>query len=286
MSSISSDSTILADHIELVVLAHRGENFSRGRILQITDQYWDADEAEVSFAMSVLEQRANILGDRYPLRVNQSFAVFEKDVPIYEALLGLTRTNWFYSKTTQVAINAEKEFEHIAEGCLRDFFGQGTETVNFGWPSDIGRPMEFSPAVTWLANRIGLSVGNSYRPPRRKDGGVDIFVWRNFGDNKPGIPLMLVQATVQLDVLSKTRDVDRRIWSSWLSIDADPLVALAIPGTLSNTEVWNEISCNSLLLDRLRLTKLAGANSPELIERCTPIVSKMHEIVQSLIEEE
>jgi hypothetical protein len=286
MSSVSIDSAVLADHIELLVLAHESENFSLGRILRLAELYWDADEAQTSFAMSVLAHRASMLGDRYPFKVSRSFIVRECNSPVYEALLGLTRSNWYYPRIGLLGIDSEKEFELIAEGCLNNFFGTGTKSLNFGWPSDVGRPLEFAPAVSWLATQIGVPVGTAYRPPRRKDGGVDIFVWRDFGDGRPGIPLMLVQATVQLDVLSKTRDVDKRLWSGWLSMDTDPLVALAIPGTLNNTELWNEISCNSLLLDRLRLSTLSGGPDAELLSRCRGIAAATRAVVQAQLEDE
>ena len=117
--------------------------------------------------------------------------------------------------------------------------------------------MEFSLAIGWLVEHIGIPVGSAYRQPRRKDGGVDIVAWRPFEDGRPGVPILLVQATVQSDVISKARDVDLRMWSGWLGTDIDPLVVLAIPGSVSKGEAWNEISRHCLLLDRTRLVDLA-----------------------------
>lgn len=285
MVNIASDSACLADHIELLIGARQGENFNLRRIQETANHYWGADDVQVSYAMSVARDRANVLGDRYPFKVGRAYVVKEREALIYESLLCLTRTNWVYSFEGSLdGIDTTKDFEVIAEHCLSGFYGESTLSVNFGWPSTLGRPMEFSPAVSWLADRIGIPVGSAYRQPRRKDGGVDIVVWRAFGDGRPGVPIVLVQATVQTDVLSKARDIDRRLWAGWLATDIDPTVALAIPGTVTNTEVWNEISRNSLLLDRIRLANLAPAPGDSVQEVCSSVVEAVRFTTARLLE--
>jgi hypothetical protein len=101
-------------------------------------------------------------------------------------------------------------------------------------------------------------LGNAFRPPRKKDGGVDLFVWKSFSDNQPGIPVMLVQCTIKEDFINKIGDIDLRLWANWLSSDIEPLVALAVPGVVTKDEVWSEITTRGILLDRMRLTELAA----------------------------
>lgn len=284
MAAIAGDSAVLADHLELLITAHPGQNFPRRRMEEVAGKLWDADSAHVNIAFNRMDERAKLLGSRYPLKVSRAYAVTQHEAPVYQALLGLTRTNWFYGQRDLDGIDTTKNFEQLAERCLANFFGPSTQSVNFGWPTDVGRPMEFSRAIAWLAERIGIPVGAAYRQPRRKDGGVDIVVWRSFGDNRPGVPLMLVQATVQVDVVSKSRDVNRRLWAGWLATDVDPMVALAIPGTVTNAEHWNEISQNSLLLDRIRLTSLAG-DDVSTAALCSPIVDATHRVLHEALED-
>jgi hypothetical protein len=92
---------------------------------------------------------------------------------------------------------------------------------------------------------------------------------------------MLVQATVQTDVVAKARDVDRRVWSGWLAMDIEPLVALAIPGNLNRTEDWNEVSINSLLLDRVRLCDLAPEGDADLMSLCGSVIEPVGAIVMA-----
>jgi hypothetical protein len=282
--SVASESVVLADQIELLVCAFPDENFSRRRIDEIAEKYWDADTVQVSYAFDVLDSRYQILGSKYPFRISRSFIVKDGNSSLYEALLSITRTNVFFTRDGFGGTDTTKSFERLVEFCLSSFYGENTRTVNFGWPSEVGRPKEFSPAIGWLAALIGIPVGSAYRQPRRKDGGVDVVVWRTFADGRPGVPLMLVQATVQADISAKARDVDRRMWSGWLATDVEPLVALAVPGSLNNTEVWNEISRNSLLLDRIRLTSMAPEINGTTADAVGIIIHDTHTVVREFIE--
>jgi hypothetical protein len=106
----------------------------------------------------------------------------------------------------------------------------------------------------------------SFRPPLRKDGGVDVIAWRPFPDKRTSFPVWLVQCTVQREVVSKSRDIDVRNWSNWLAFDVDPSTVLAVPGLISRTEVWNEIALRTLVLDRIRIVGLLEDCIAEQIE--------------------
>lgn len=279
MGAIGGDSAVLADHIELLIGARPDENHNRRRIEEVAARLWGTDSVEISYAISVMRERQSILGEKYPFSVHRAYVVRTEPSPIYEALLGLTRTNWYYGSAELSRIDSTKAFELLTEHCLSEFYGPRTKSVNFGWPSTVGRPAEFSPAISWLADQIGIPVGTAYRQPRRKDGGVDIVLWRPFEDRRPGVPLMLVQATVQVDVLPKARDVDRRLWAGWLATDMEPEAVLAIPGTIASAEVWNEISRNTLLMDRMRLVSTGPPLDGETQRLCESIWEATREVV-------
>lgn len=150
---------------------------------------------------------------------------------------------------------ASKLFEDITEQCLLSFFGSKTQTLNFGFPSKNDRPAEFAAAVKWLSEKTNIRLGSAYRPPRKKDGGVDLFVWKSFPDNRPGIPIMLVQCTIKDDFINKIGDIDLKLWANWLSSDLEPLIALAVPGVVTREEIWSEVTTRGILLDRLRLVE-------------------------------
>src|SRR5439155_17165751 len=126
--------------------------------------------------------------------------------------------------------------ERATCSALEGLLGPGTRALRFGWPSDSGRPQDFSSAIRWLAEAMHIGLSAGYRPPRRKDGGVDVVAWRPFKDGRPGFPIVLAQCTIESDVLAKSRDIDIRQWATWLALDASILIALAIPGTVPRDE--------------------------------------------------
>jgi hypothetical protein len=157
-------------------------------------------------------------------------------------------------------------FEEFVALILTEYLGSNSHALAFGWPSKLGRPQEFNLAIEWLAAKMGIEPGSAFRPPRRKDGGVDVVAWKNFGDKRSGFPIYLVQCTLQRDFLPKSRDIDLRLWAGWLEMDRDPLAVLAVPKTISPGELWNEISANAIVLDRIRLSEYCNFNISSEIE--------------------
>ena len=154
--------------------------------------------------------------------------------------------------------------EEITEAALAHFWGQGGSALSFGYPSKHGRPEAFDQAVVWLAGKIGLEAGRGYRPPRRKDGGVDVVAWRQFADRRPGFPVALAQCTIQAETFTKTTDIDLRLWASWLAMDSDPLSLLVIPGTIRSAGPdWRQLATVVMVIYRIRLMDLIGRGSDD-----------------------
>jgi hypothetical protein len=153
-------------------------------------------------------------------------------------------------------------FEVITESALANLWGPGGEAITFGFPSRHGRPEAFDQAVIWLAEKIGLTPGIGYRPPYRKDGGVDVVAWRQFADRRPGFPIALAQCTIQRETFTKTTDIDLRLWASWLAMDFDPTSLLVIPGTIrSSGPDWQQLSTVVTVIERVRLIELLARTS-------------------------
>ena len=80
--------------------------------------------------------------------------------------------------------------------------------------------------------------------------------WLRGNNGRGGFPIVLAQCTVQRNPIAKTADIELPQWRRWLDLDQPPQVVLAIPGTIRNEEIWNEMSAANLLLDRFRLCEL------------------------------
>lgn len=259
MIDLSLDSNNrIADWIEILSACQSGRPVSMQRIQEVSSSFANLSPHQIPYAFRLLNKRSEILRTAYPFQVDENFIVTRKTVDnsVYIQLLFLTpgsglstsSNHWNLEKASQL-------FEDITENALQNFFGPKTHTVNFGFPSRSGRPAEFSAAVEWLSTKTRIRLGSAYRPPRKKDGGVDLFVWKSFSDQRPGIPVMLVQCTIKDDFINKIGDIDIRLWSSWLSSDIEPLVALAVPGIVTRDEIWSEITTRGILLDRTRLVE-------------------------------
>lgn len=250
----------IADFVELLAAAVVPKPLSLPEARQLSASHAQIAELKISQAFSVLKKRAHLLGDQYPFKVDDNYIVATNVLEgnLYFNYLMLSAPSPIRQMPAWNLTSAAKILEHIVEMSFHDYFGRGTQTINFGFPSEVNRPSDFNKAVEWLASKTGIPVGSGYRDARFKDGGVDIFVWKSFPDMKPGVPIMLLQCTLQEKFLSKIRDVDTRLWSSWLSSDIDPVAGLCVPHVVSKIEDWNEITTRGLLFDRMRLSLMAN----------------------------
>lgn len=242
-----------ADFLEMLVLATGNRAISQHQIVSSMPSDWIVDDFRLSVALKEMKRRQLILGARYPFSVEDGFVVHHSRGDRYKLLLVLSYATLLKGDAAGGTLQAAEMFEASVERSLSTFLGSNTQVVNFGWPSRSGRPPEFPAAVAWLAGKMGIDVGSAYRSPKRKDGGVDLILWKDFQDKRIGLPVVLCQVTIQRDFVPKSRDIDRRIWSGWLAMDTDPMVALCVPFVLDNNEDWFEVARNALPLDRLRL---------------------------------
>ena len=85
---------------------------------------------------------------------------------------------------------------------------------------------------------------------------------------------MLIQCTLQKDLIAKSRDIDIPNWSGWLSLDREPLTVLATPRIVSEgTDRWNQLNRQGLIFERIRLTRycpspLPTPNYDKIVDYC------------------
>jgi hypothetical protein len=247
--------------------------------------HFGLSEAEIVDGFLVSVERKNTMASSYPFDCSESYIVVSKTgvLSAYEKFLYLSPWSASRILDSWSLELGSKAFEYLAQECMADFFGEGTQSVNFGHPSDVGRPSEFNEAVKWLANKANIKIGAAYRPPRRKDGGVDLFVWKAFSDGKAGSPILMVQCTIAKEYINKIGDIDIALWSSWLSTDVNPLAALAVPFTISNRHDWEEISTRGILLDRGRLIEMLAGREVNLTPQLESFMKRLQLELKSLV---
>lgn len=276
----------IADWIEVLASCNSGRPLSTQKIQELSSSLANVGDNLTISAWRILSKRSGQLKDSYPFQIEDEYIVTRKDVTNSAYMKFLFLSSGVVTRIDGVSWSVDRSsraFEDVAEKALRNFFGDNTNTLNFGFPSRQGRPAEFSEAIKWLSEKAKVRLGSAYRPPRRKDGGVDIFVWKSFSDLRPGIPIMLAQCTISDDFINKIGDVDIRLWSTWLSTDIEPLVALCIPGVVTKEEVWNEITTRGVLLDRLRLVEVCADSVENLDNDSSEYLNKIFQQVSAAL---
>jgi hypothetical protein len=254
--SYSSDA--VADIIELVLICGSNRSLPQRKI-QDRLEAWSITDTEFALGINQMAKRSKALRGAYPFDVSAAAITSsaQQRQLTYTSLLLMTSGIAHLSVPRKQRADLTLCLEHVVEDCLRHLYGPATRSLRFGHPSEHGRPPGFPDSVLWLGRQLGIKVaGTLYRDPRRQDGGLDVVVWRPFPDGQEGFPLLLVQATVEPRFAHKANDLNARLWALLLGLDTDPPTALAIPGTVSDRNLWEEISTRSMLLDRLRLSGL------------------------------
>ena len=253
----------IVDLIECVVIAHSDNALGFQQIRAIVDRHSTVSETEFNWALTKMQRRYKLLAGNYPFSFEGSSIRKQADWKnsTYLLLLGLCSSSPLAdSRYGKFHINGEVAFELVSEAAIRNWLGTGSESVRFGWPSQVGRPPEFPQAIKWLSEKLGVQLGTAYLPPIRKDGGVDVVVWRHFPDKRSGFQILLVQCTLQEDLVSKSKDIDIRNWSSWLTLDSDPLTIVSSPRLVGEgSDKWNQVSRRSIIFDRIRISGFLGS---------------------------
>ena len=247
----------LADWLEFVALTRPGSVGSDALLLLGKES--GLSDTDVGLGLTTMSRRASQLGGRYPFRIANGIASRPgAEAMPWTSLLLLSPGS--PARADLPLGEAAVHLEQLTAAAMGGFFGPCTEVARFGWPGDVGRPPEFPDAIRWLAGLMRAEIGSAYRPPVRKDGGVDVVAWRPFVDGRSGFPVVLVQCTLEQDYTHKASDVDLRVWSGWLRLDVDPMTALAVPTVVPHGEAWNALAARTVILDRPRLVGLMDEN--------------------------
>jgi hypothetical protein len=262
------DSELIADWIEINALSQSDNASGFDKLRSVVSEKLDVPSQRVDVSLNLIKRRSEVLLDSYPFEVKSVGMVRRQDwnkLP-YSFLLRISSSvSHDFSLASDQNTERVESFEKLVVVAMQNLMGFGSKAIRFGFPSE-DRPIEFPRAIEWLSNRMGIKSGEAYRPPRRKDGGVDVVAWRPFKDRRNGFPVYLVQVTCEKNFSHKIYDVDLRLWSGWLNLDSDPVSVLAVPTTISPGEEWNEISSRVVVLERIRICELLEISKIRMIQ--------------------
>jgi hypothetical protein len=223
----------------------------------------DDSDLIIDLLLREIDRRKAIAPECYPFETSEAGLRRTDAVAgvLYEFLL-LLAVSPLYRKEGRVA-EIDVQFDNIVKAALQNQLGPDAVAVRFAHPSSDGRPTNFPEAVKWLADLLGLGTGAGIALPKRRDGGVDVAVWRPFRDRKFSFLVVLCQCTVQTDWQPKSQDVVEGLWLGYIDFGMIPVRALAIPFVVPPAFAgWDEIRRSvNLLLDRMRMCELLGATA-------------------------
>ena len=266
-SNYPLDSELIADWLELNTLSQDENAIGFDKLRSLASEILDLPPQRIDVAFNILKRRSEILQDSYPFDIKSVGMVRRqnwRELPYTYLLRISSGIDHPFSLSLDENADRIESFEHLVVHALQNLLGVNSKAVRFGFPSE-DRPVEFPKAIEWLSDRMGIKAGQAYRPPRRKDGGVDVVAWRPFRDRRNGFPVYLVQVTCERNYSHKVFDIDLRLWSGWLNLDTDPVSVLAVPTTISVGEEWNEISTKVVILERIRICELLAISDVEVL---------------------
>lgn len=265
------DPAICCDWIEACALFGDGEvsgsdvvnTLRANEIYKSQDFAWEL----VNNAFSTIRQRKRVLGDGYPLQVQDQTRIASDarwyDVAPYAFCLALSLSKAYpaWSQAFGQDFGPQgKLFEDLVAEAVAVTFN-GWEVHQTGWSAT--EPNRIAEIVRNVAEIIGEATGEVRRWSTRyaKEAGLDLLCFRPFADGRAGFPVMLFQCASGNDWRSKLHEPQIRIWTKIVSFTIDPQKALAMPFALDPEKFsYHANVVNGLLLDRDRLLIPGQAN--------------------------
>ena len=277
----------LADYTELVCwkqgntsTTNLSADLSRLEENHYPDGVLEEDESSgvVEEAYQEIEQRRKACRDGYPFALDeQGYSLSTNQASgsdkhiIYKYLLLATRLN-MKDNGVHAGIDGALLFEKLAAEASRKYLGARAESFVFG--TDAGTA-DFPGKVDALCGKIREGKGFENRgnaPQNQKDGKLDVVVWLDFADGRPGKLIAFGQCktgTYYKDTLTQLHP--DAFCKKWLKapLILTPVRMFFVAEALS-LSLWHNASCDAgLLFDRCRIVDFCDDISSEVLEEVT-----------------
>lgn len=250
----------LADWLEATMLLEAKEYVPRAKIRKYLRSLFSEDQPDVAVDVLLQEiaRRQRNCQSAYPFMDDGSGVRLKKTATAIPYLFMLCISTSKPYRDEHRYSDTDELFDSLVLQALTNYIGKGGKGVRFGAPASGKRPKNFQEGIEWLARQLNLPQGRG--KPRRTggDGGLDVIVWRPFRDRKGGFLILMAQCTVQLEWISKAKDLHEDIWRGWIDLGKDPHLVLAIPHVIpANYDKWDDLRrLVHTAVDRLRLAEL------------------------------
>src|SRR5579859_292988 len=237
-----------ADQAEFAAIYYQTSNIEAGtfddRVADALDDYeiadpqmrepiekwsWPRNDVALDNATSDIgievRRRREILGPAYPFQIDGNRLVYKPSrTLIYEFCLAVSQAT---SLNEGESAKLPVAFERLVRDVLICFLGVGTAGLRTGWPPDDRDPRaaRFKEVVGYLNQEVhkhkeaddkvrewrwspDAGLPDDPEPQDVKDEGLDLVVWKEFPDGRPGRLFLLGQCACGNDYTSKFNDID------------------------------------------------------------------------------
>lgn len=235
--------------------------FSRSMIRNRLRDVLSHDEVEIDLLLGEVRRRHAAAPNVYPFKViDNRIERVVPDATIYTHLLLLSLDEAPFRRQRGFA-SVDVGLDLLTIEGLIAYLGKGALGIRFAWPALKGpnhRPTGFADAIDWLADQLDRTPGTGRRSLKKKDGGVDVVVWRPFHDRGAGFLVILAQTTVQMNFVPKAKDIRAHQWNEWIPLGVPPLTAIVVPHSIPSTsDAWDDMHYDvNMIVDRMRLCEL------------------------------
>ena len=275
----------LADFAELVCWKHRSTSqtaisadLNRLEENDYSDGVPEEEEMSqvVQAAYAEIERRRKACRGGYPFAIDEQGYTLTLDVDdgnhrhvVYRYLLLATRLN-MSSDRVHAGIDGALLFEDLAADTAREYLGARAQSLVFGTSSGSS---DFQGKIDDLCRK--LKEGERFRnrdeaPPTERDGKLDVVVWKDFSDNKPGKLIAFGQCktgTDYKDTIAHLRPDS--FCDKWLhsSPAVTPVRMFFVAEAVSRLHWYSTARDAGLLFDRCRIVDFCDGLTDDVFAR-------------------
>jgi hypothetical protein len=262
----TSDVMEAADWFELLLITREHPRLGiakvRAAIKSIAPEL--SDEASQELADDICDEvgrRGRAAGDLYPFE-RTATGLARRDVPdavtlLYAFLVLCSARPTF--RQPRPGWRPGSIFEALTALALARYVsGRAVIFSTLPVPPDKG----VRPAIQKLGELLSVRSFPEHARVQRKDHGLDVAAWRDFGDRRAAYPIVLCQCALGWKLIAKAREVVPAEWDGLLHLRQNTISAgLSVPHALPpDYSHWEELRRNTdLVIERTRLLALLAS---------------------------
>lgn len=257
----------VADWVEFYIFALE-ESLSKAELFSYLEES-SGSEPDQTFIDDVwleLDRRRILYGNNppYDLQVREIIPSFEwKTVPEYLTCLILS-----IDGNAVESVKTGKLFERLSCKAVTKFLNGNS--IIYGHPSK------------QTVKEIALELSETFiKEPSSNfnDRGVDLIVWKSFGDSRKSQLVTLIQCAAGLNWGKKLLEIPYKAWTQYIHWGADPIKGFTAPIVIDKKRYDDIVTDSGLMFDRPRIYRnvqytfnLDNDLTDDLIAWCQPKV--------------